>query len=186
MRVILFVGPPGSGKGTQAQRLAQERGYRHLVMGDLLRQEVQAQTPIGKEVQPLLSAGLLVPDELVIKMIAQHLQNGANYILDGFPRTIAQAQALDQLLAQKGASICAVLALEVPEEELMNRLLRRGEIEGRSDDNPETIQRRLTEYNAKTRPLIEFYEARGLLKRISGVGSVTDITDRIKNALEMC
>ncbi len=186
MRVILFVGPPGSGKGTQGQRLAQEMGYRHLIMGDLLRQEIQAQTPIGKEVQPLLSAGLLVPDELVIKMIAQHLQNGANYILDGFPRTIAQAQALDQLLAQKGASICAVLVLEVPEEELMNRLLKRSQIEGRSDDNPETIQRRLIEYNAKTRPLLEFYEARGLLKRISGVGSVTDITDRIKNALEMC
>jgi len=186
MRLILFVGPPGSGKGTQAQRLAQELGYRHLVMGDLLRQEVQAQTPLGQKIQPLLSAGLLVPDELVIDMIAQHLHNGTNYILDGFPRTISQAEALDRLLADRGASLCAVLALEVPEEELISRLLKRSQIEGRPDDNPETIQRRLAEYHSKTRPLLEFYKARGLLRRISGVGSITEVTDRIKKAVEMC
>ncbi len=186
MQVILFVGPPGSGKGTQAQRLAQELGYHHLVMGDLLRQEIQAQTPLGLKIKPLLEAGLLVPDQLVIDLISQHLREGANYILDGFPRTVPQAQALDHLLTQKGASLCAVIALDVPEEELLTRLLKRAEIEGRSDDNPQTIQRRLTEYRLKTQPLLDFYEARSLLRRISGLGLISDITDRIKKAVQMC
>ncbi len=186
MQVILFVGPPGSGKGTQAQRLAQELGYHHLVMGDLLRQEIQAQTPLGLKIKPLLEAGLLVPDQLVIDLISKHLQEGANYILDGFPRTVPQAQALDHLLTQKNASLCAVIALDVPEDELLTRLLKRAEIEGRSDDNPQTIQRRLTEYRSKTQPLLDFYEAQGLLRRISGLGLISDITDRIKKAVKMC
>ena len=186
MQVILFVGPPGSGKGTQAQRLARELGYRHLVMGDLLRHEIQTETPLGRKIKPLLEAGLLVPDELVIDLIAQHLQEGANYILDGFPRTVPQAQALSHLLAQKGASLCAVIALEVPEEELLTRLLKRAELEGRSDDNPQIIQRRLAEYRTKTQPLLDFYAAQGLLRRISGLGDIPDITDRIKKAVEMC
>jgi adenylate kinase len=186
MRLILFIGPPGSGKGTQAQRLAQELGYRHLVMGDLLREEIRAKTPLGQKIQPLLEAGLLVPDELVIDLVAHHLQNGADYILDGFPRTVPQAQALDRLLNEKGASLQSVIFLDVPEEELIVRLLKRSELEGRTDDNPETIQRRLAEYRQKTQPLLDFYEARGLLRRISGVGSIPQITERIKKAMEMC
>lgn len=184
--LILF-GPPGSGKGTQSSNLINTFGLKHLSTGDLLRDEIARATSLGLEAKKFMDAGQLVPDAVVIGMIGSKLDENPDakgFIFDGFPRTTAQAEALDNLLELKGTSIHMLLSLEVPEEELKQRLLLRGEISGRSDDNEEVIANRIAEYKAKTEPVSNYYAAQGKLERIKGVGEVEEIFTAIKGKLE--
>src|ERR1700744_715464 len=158
--LILF-GPPGSGKGTQSERLIAKYGLKHLSTGDILRSEIAGQTPLGMAARSFMEKGQLVPDEVVIEMISSALDNNPRahgFLFDGFPRTTAQAEALDKLLAQKGTSIAIVLALQVSEGELVKRLLNRGLTSGRSDDSDEnTIRNRYAEYEKKTAAVADYY-----------------------------
>jgi adenylate kinase len=182
LNIVLF-GPPGAGKGTQSEFLIKHYGLVHLSTGDLLRAEIQANSPLGQQAQALMSEGMLVPDEIVIGMISNKLDasNKANgFIFDGFPRTKAQAEALDGLLEGRGEEITRMLALEVPTEELVKRLLGRGATSGRPDDKDETvIRKRIVEYEQKTAPLKEFYTAQGKFTGINGVGGIDEITARL-------
>lgn len=176
--LILF-GPPGSGKGTQSERLIAKYGLKHLSTGDLLRSEIAAQTPLGLEAKSLMDKGQLVPDAVVIGMISSavdanpHVQG---FLFDGFPRTEAQAEALDKLLQLKNAEINVVLSLQVGEEELVKRLLNRGLTSGRSDDtNEEVIRARIVEYRNKTSVVADYYRNFDKVEEIKGEGSVDDI-----------
>lgn len=184
--LILF-GPPGSGKGTQSTNLIQTYGLQHLSTGDLLRDEISRETNLGLEAKKFMDAGQLVPDAVVIGMIGSKLDehpNARGFIFDGFPRTTAQAEALDNLLALKKTDISVLLSLEVPEEELKKRLLLRGEVSGRSDDNEEVIQKRIAEYKAKTEAVANYYETQGKLERIKGIGTVEEIFGLLRNQVE--
>ncbi|WP_129020523.1 MULTISPECIES: adenylate kinase [Edaphocola] len=184
--LILF-GPPGSGKGTQSTNLIQTYGLQHLSTGDLLRDEISRETNLGLEAKKFMDAGQLVPDAVVIGMIGSKLDEHPNtrgFIFDGFPRTTAQAEALDNLLALKKTNISVLLSLEVPEEELKQRLVLRGEVSGRSDDNEEVIQKRIAEYKAKTEPVANYYETQGKLERIKGVGTIEEIFGLLRNQVE--
>ena len=178
--LILF-GPPGSGKGTQSERLIAKYGLKHLSTGDLLRNEIAGQTPLGMAVKNLMAEGKLVPDEIVIEMIDAAIENNTRvngFLFDGFPRTTAQAEALDKLLAQKGTEIAIVLALQVSQEELIKRLLNRGRTSDRSDDvNEEVIAARISEYEKKTAAVAEHYKKFGKVEYIKGEGNVDDIFD---------
>lgn len=184
--LILF-GPPGSGKGTQSDLLIQTYGFLHLSTGELLRDEVNRKTPLGIEAQMFMDEGQLVPDEVVIGMIDSKLNNNPaakGIIFDGFPRTVAQAKALDKLLELKHTKIHTLVALDVPEEELKKRLLQRGKESGRSDDNEVTITKRITEYKNKTQPVADYYDQHGKLESVMGVGSIEDIFHNIQKVLE--
>ena len=161
LNLVLF-GPPGAGKGTQSQKLIEKHGLIHLSTGDLLRSEIAAGTKLGLEAKTLMDAGTLVPDSVVIGMISAKLdanKDAKGFIFDGFPRTVAQAEALDELLQSKKASISGMVALEVNDPELEKRLLLRGLESGRPDDaNPEVIRKRIKEYNEKTAPVAEYYK----------------------------
>ncbi len=176
--LILF-GPPGSGKGTQSEKLIAKYHLKHLSTGDLLRSEINNKTPLGLEAKSLMDKGILVPDEVVIGMISSALDanpKANGFLFDGFPRTSTQAEALDKLLALKKTSISVMLALEVGEEELVKRLLKRGETSGRSDDNNDTVIReRILEYNKKTTPVAEYYKKLQKVVMINGEGSVDEI-----------
>lgn len=176
--LILF-GPPGSGKGTQSEKLIAKYGLKHLSTGDLLRSEIANETPLGLEAKKIMDKGQLVPDEVVIGMISSALDNSPNakgFLFDGFPRTAAQAEALDKLLELKKTSIAAMLALEVSEEELVKRLLKRGETSGRSDDTNETVIRaRITEYKNKTAVVADYYAQFDKVVSVKGEGTVDDI-----------
>src|SRR5450631_3134056 len=180
--LILF-GPPGSGKGTQSEKLIAKYGLKHLSTGDLLRYEISRQTPLGQEAQNFMDKGQLVPDEVVIGMISSSLdanQDCKGFLFDGFPRTSAQAEALDKLLELKKAPIAAMLALDVSEEELVKRLLKRGETSGRSDDtNENVIRARITEYRNKTAAVADYYRAFDKVVMVKGEGSVDDIFTRL-------
>lgn len=175
--LILF-GPPGSGKGTQSARVVSAYQLQHISTGDLLRDEVSRETPLGMEAKKYMDQGALVPDEVVIGMISSKIDampDARGFIFDGFPRTRAQAEALDRLLDFKGTEIHLVLAMEVPELELVKRLLGRGAVSGRSDDNEEIIGKRIKEYYAKTEAVAEHYEALGKLERIKGDGTMDEV-----------
>jgi adenylate kinase len=180
---IVFIGPPGAGKGTQAERLVAAYGMAHLSTGDMLRAARDAQTEVGRKADAYMAKGELVPDEIIVAIIGERLQQPdcrGGYLLDGFPRTIAQAEALDRMLAEKNTPLDAVLELQVPEEELFRRLAGRG----RADDTPEVIRQRLVAYRKQTEPLLEYYGKSGLLKSIDGLGSVDEIFQRAKTALD--
>ena len=176
--LILF-GPPGSGKGTQSERLISKYGLKHLSTGDLLRSEIAGQTPLGLAAKSFMDKGQLVPDEVVIEMISSALDNNPQahgFLFDGFPRTTAQAEALDKLLNQKGTSIAVVLALQVSERELIKRLLNRGLTSGRADDvNEEIIHNRIAEYEKKTAAVADYYKKYDKVVYIQGEGDVDEI-----------
>jgi adenylate kinase len=174
--LILF-GPPGSGKGTQSANIVSTYQLLHISTGDLLRDEVSRQTPLGVEAKKYMDQGLLVPDEVVIGMISGKIDEspGARgFIFDGFPRTKAQAEALDRLLEFKNTEIHLVLSLEVPEKELITRLVGRGATSGRSDDTEEIITRRIKEYHSKTEAVASHYYAQGKLERVKGDGNIEE------------
>lgn len=180
--LILF-GPPGSGKGTQSEKLIERYGLVHLSTGDLLRKERTNQTPLGLEAKRYMDQGQLVPDEVVIGMIGSALDanTGARgFLFDGFPRTVAQAEALDKLLKEKNTEITMVAALIVSEKELIERLLNRGKTSGRSDDvNESIIQARIVEYETKTAAVANYYDAFGKVVRVQGEGSIDDIFGKL-------
>jgi adenylate kinase len=185
--LILF-GPPGSGKGTQSEKIVKKFDLKHLSTGDLLRRELAEKTPLGLEAKSFMDKGQLVPDEVVIGMIDSSLDQNPNakgFLFDGFPRTVAQAEALDKLLYLKKTEIAKVLALEVSEEELVTRLLKRGETSGRSDDtNEEVIRKRFAVYKKDTAAVAEHYKALGKFEAIKGEGTVEEIFEALSNAIE--
>jgi adenylate kinase len=182
---LLLMGPPGAGKGTQASRLAEVEGLRKISTGDMLRAHVARGSELGQKAEAIMKAGDLVPDDLIVAMVRGEIEamDEVRILLDGFPRTPGQAEALDALLAEFGAEMTAAVLLEVPEDELVRRLLSRAEEEGRADDNETTIRKRMEVYHASTRPLLDFYAARDLLVRVDGVGEVDVVTRRVQEAL---
>ena len=185
--LILF-GPPGSGKGTQSEKIVERYGLIHLSTGNLLRQEIADKTILGLEAKSIMEKGHLVPDEVVIGMIDSSIEKhpGAKgFLFDGFPRTVAQAEALDKLLALKKTGINKVIALDVIEEELVNRLLKRGETSGRSDDNNEAIiRRRYAVYKKDTEPVAEYYKDQDKFVVIKGIGTIDEIFNAVSNCIE--
>lgn len=187
MNLVIF-GGPGSGKGTQSARLIDNYGLYHISTGELLRDHIKRETEIGRTANEYISNGQLIPDDLMISIIKEVLDKEAKdkkgVILDGFPRTIAQAEALEEFLKSRGTDVHAVVGLEVPDEELTSRLLKRAEESGRSDDNPETIKKRLDVYHSQTSPLREHYIKKGKYIPVEGTGSVEDIFRAIKKGLK--
>ncbi|MEY2918053.1 MAG: hypothetical protein RIS73_1767 [Bacteroidota bacterium] len=185
--LILF-GPPGSGKGTQSEKLIAKYGLKHLSTGDLLRSEIANQTPLGVEAKKIMDKGQLVPDEVVIGMISSALDaspNAKGFLFDGFPRTPAQAEALDKLLELKKTSISVMLALNVTEEELVKRLMKRGETSGRSDDtNENVIRARITEYRNKTEVVADYYRGFDKVVMVKGEGTVDDIFKSLSTEID--
>lgn len=186
-KVAIFLGPPGAGKGTQAERLAREHNLVQLSTGDILRDHVARDTELGRQVKPILEAGQLVPDEILIALIRDRLagMEPVRVIFDGFPRTQAQAEALDLLLEELGAPVSAVPLLEVPDQLLIDRIVERGRQaiargeKPRSDDNEETARKRQQVYREQTQPLIDHYQKRGHLYTVDGVGSMDEVYGRI-------
>ena len=186
LNLVIF-GAPGSGKGTQSEILIEQYGLDHISTGDILRGEIKAGSELGKAAKGYIDAGQLVPDGLIIDMIEKVLgerKPKKGIILDGFPRTVAQAEALDALFAKPGTRVHAVLDLQVEEAELIDRLLKRGQESGRSDDNLETIQKRLGVYHAQTAPIAAHYAQQGVHHAIQGSGAISDITARIARVLD--
>ena len=187
LNLVLF-GPPGAGKGTQSKKLIEKYDLIHLSTGDLLRVEKAQGTALGLEADKLMKEGKLVPDEVVIGMISNKLdtnKDAEGFIFDGFPRTVAQAEALDSLLESKGSSISGMIALEVDDDELERRLLERGKESGRPDDaNPEVTRKRIKEYNDKTAPVAGFYKKQDKFKSINGIGSIDQIYGAIDAVIE--
>lgn len=185
--LILF-GPPGSGKGTQSDKLVEKYGLIHLSTGNLLREEIANKTPLGKEAKKFIDHGQLVPDEVVIGMVDSFFdkhKDANGFLFDGFPRTVAQAQALDKLLTLKKTDIAVVLALDVSEAELINRLLNRGKTSGRSDDTDEkVIKKRFTVYTNETSPVADYYKKSRKFKSIQGEGSVDEINAALRQAID--
>jgi adenylate kinase len=185
--LVLF-GPPGSGKGTQSSMIIEKYNLVHISTGDILRIEVAKESPLGTEAKKFMDQGMLVPDEVVIGMISSKLDENtevSGFIFDGFPRTVAQAQALDNLLEFKNNPINVVLSLLVSEEELKTRLISRGESSGRSDDNEEVIMKRIHEYHAKTSPVAEYYKSKNKLVEVKGEGSVQEIFQALCDEIEI-
>lgn len=184
---LIIFGPPGSGKGTQAKTIVEKFDLTHISTGDLFRYEIGNNTELGLKAKEYMNKGILVPDEVTIGMLENKLdqsQNPHGYIFDGFPRTIAQAEALDQILENRSTAITHLIALDVPDDEIVNRLLERGKTSNRPDDqSEEIIRKRIVEYNAKTSPVFNYYDAKKLSNKVNGVGSLEDIFNRIYDHL---
>jgi len=183
----LLLAPPGAGKGTQGDRLAQLYGVPHLATGDMLREHVAKGTPVGEEARQYMERGELVPDRIVLELVRETLgepEPRDGYVLDGFPRTLAQAKTAYDWGKTHGRTFHKVISLEVPEEELVRRILERGRASGRMDDNEETVRRRLQVYRESTQPLLDYYRDRGILAEIDGTGPIDEVTDRIKQVLD--
>ena len=187
LNIVLF-GRPGAGKGTQSKNLIEKCGLVHLSTGDILRSEISRGTALGLEAKGLMEKGMLVPDEVVINMISNKIDEhmgGPGFIFDGFPRTVAQAEALDKMMDSKGTSISGMIALKVDDEELVQRLLKRGEIEGRKDDrNEDIIRNRIKQYIKNTRPVADYYRAQDKFTAINGVGTIDEIFDALCEVVE--
>ncbi|MDO5579910.1 MAG: adenylate kinase [Planctomycetia bacterium] len=182
---MVFVGPPGAGKGTQAEKIIAKYGLLHLSTGDMLRAARDAKTPIGIKAEEYMSSGQLVPDEVIIGIVVDRLAQPdakKGFLLDGFPRTLVQAGELDRNLNAASDPLDVVLELRVPEDELYKRLASRG----RADDKPEVIKERLVAYRKQTEPLVEYYSKQGILKTIDGIGSVDEIFARVEKVLDSC
>jgi adenylate kinase len=188
MRNIVLFGPPGAGKGTQSQKLIEKYGFVHLSTGDLLRAEIAAGTKLGLEAKELMDKGILVPDEVVIGMIANRIKanpDAKGFIFDGFPRTVAQADALDRMMNENSMKINGMIALVVDEEELTKRLLLRGQTSGRADDQNEAlIRQRVQEYNNKTAPVADYYEKQGKYHAVNGIGEIEEIFAQLSNIID--
>jgi adenylate kinase len=185
-RRLLLLGPPGAGKGTQAKILVEERGIPQISTGDMLRAAVAADSPVGRRAKAHMEAGELVPDSVVVGVAEERLgmdDAAAGFILDGFPRTVVQAEALDGLLDRLGVKLERCVSLGVGEDDLVARLLNRARLEGRSDDNEEAIRTRMREYREKTEPLIDYYRQKGVLVEVSGSGDVEEVAQRIREAV---
>ena len=187
MKNIVIFGAPGSGKGTQSDLLIEHYGLGHISTGDVLRNEIKKGTELGKLAASYIDGGNLIPDELMISILANvydgYGRGHKGVIFDGFPRTIPQAEALKQMLNERGDKVAAMLELDVPEDELMKRLIKRGQESGRADDNEETIKKRLVVYHSQTQPLIEWYKKEGLHHHINGLGTLERIFADIKAVL---
>ncbi|MDY4811825.1 MAG: adenylate kinase [Muribaculaceae bacterium] len=187
MNIVIF-GAPGSGKGTQSEKLIERYGLHHISTGEVLRDHIARKTPIGQIAKTYINQGQLIPDSLMIRILEEIIENEPKaqkgVILDGFPRTIAQAEALDRFMAKHGREVKHVIGLEVPEDELIDRMIKRGQQTGRADDNPETIKNRLKVYHESTTPLREFYKNAGKYRKINGSGSVNDIFEEIAKAID--
>ncbi|MDE6198437.1 MAG: adenylate kinase [Muribaculaceae bacterium] len=185
---IIIFGAPGSGKGTQSERIIEKYNLHHISTGELLRDHIARKTELGIVADSYCSRGQLIPDELMIEILAHTIDNNPQaskgLILDGFPRTIPQARALKQLLAERGMKIDSVIGLEVPEDELIERLLKRGQESGRSDDNLDTINKRLEVYHSQTLPLRDYYINEGKYRAIHATGSIDEIFNRIAEVIE--
>jgi len=186
LNIVLF-GPPGSGKGTQSEMIIDRYGLTHLSTGDMLRAELAAETELGLKARSIMEKGELVSDEIIIGMIRNRImeQPGARgFIFDGFPRTVAQAEALDRLLDELGMGIDVMLGLEVDRQELIKRLLKRGKEQGRSDDNLETIENRIRVYEDQTSPVMGYYHEQGKYRGVNGVGSIAEIFGRLTGIID--
>lgn len=185
---IVFFGPPGAGKGTQATKIKDKHGLAHLSTGDMLREAVAAGTEVGKQAKAIMDAGKLVSDEVICAVVADRIEQpdcAKGFILDGFPRTLPQAEALDKMLAGKGKKIDVVLLLEVDEEALLARIENRAKETGgaRADDNADTLRKRLGVYREQTAPVLPFYRKQGLVKEVDGMLSIDEVTAEIDRAL---
>jgi len=184
---ILIFGPPGSGKGTQSVKLAKQFNLLHLSTGDMLRAEIAAGTDLGKRMSSIMSRGELVPDEVVIEMIANKIDNStgmAGFLFDGFPRTVAQTAALEEMLNERAMKIDSMLVLDVDHDELVKRLTGRAELTDRPDDkDPAVIENRIDVYKAKTEPIISYCSKKGLYQPVNGMGTIDDIFERLSNKL---
>jgi len=185
---LVIFGPPGAGKGTQSEKILEKYGLTHLSTGDVFRSNIKGETELGVLAKSYIDRGDLVPDEVTIAMVEDFLTNHSDargFVFDGFPRTITQGEVLDNMLTDKNTAINIVLALEVVEDELVRRLLERGKISGRSDDQSEDkIRNRFNEYQQKTEPLLQYYEKQGKLVRVHGMGSIDEIFNSLSEAID--
>ena len=186
LNIVIF-GAPGSGKGTQSERIVEKYGINHISTGDVLRAEIKNGTELGKTAKGYIDQGQLIPDELMIDILASvfdSFKDSKGVIFDGFPRTIAQAEALKKMLAERGQDVSVTVDLEVPEDELMVRLIKRGKDSGRADDNEETIKKRLHVYHSQTAPLIDWYKNEKKYQHINGLGTMEGIFAEICEAID--
>lgn len=184
---LVIFGPPGSGKGTQSVKIAESFDLVHISTGDVFRREIRSGSELGKKVKGIIEKGELVSDELLIEILENEIDkfdDPRGFIFDGFPRTIRQAEDLDRLLGQKDEEVDLVLALEVNDAEIKERLLKRAKIEGRKDDTEEVIENRINVYNEQTQPLLDYYKAQGKLQTVNGIGSIGDVFGSLSEVIE--